>query len=68
MSKRHAAPEPTGVPLSLPLDLIDEDPRQEGELLLVKEPSAAGRVWLKTHAGEVDAVGTDVFILELRLA
>ena len=40
---------------------LRSDPRQEGELLLVKEPSAAGRVWLKTHAGEVDAVGTDVF-------
>jgi len=28
MSTGHAAPEPTGVPLSLPLELIDEDPDQ----------------------------------------
>jgi ParB family chromosome partitioning protein len=46
--------------------LRSED-RQEGELLLLKQPSAAGRVWVRTDAGEVDAPASDVSILELRL-
>ena len=46
---------------------LRSDDRQEGELLIRKRPSAAGRVWVKTDAGEVDAAVSDVSILELRL-
>lgn len=56
---------PRGGPV-LRVALRSED-RQEGELLLLKQPSAAGRVWVRTDTGEVDASASDVSILELRL-